>query len=300
MEYSYEYTYEYPVNSGGSDAVFAAVMAIYLIVFVVALIFLIVDYIFHSIGMYTIAKRMGKSYPWLAFIPFARDYLHGELAEEIVLKNKSIKNPGIWKLVMPIISGVIFSVFYIVFLGAVGFSAFLEVGAQHSQNPSVGAGTILTILVIILIWTIVTVLYEAVHKVISVLIDFQIFRRFTSRNMAVAHGVLSVIVPFYEAFCLFFMRNKPFNPGMEPQLTPPPVPPVYPGPGPMPGPVPPTEPQQGPAGPQMPGNEQAPAGDPQSQPEAPQPAAPQPQEVPPQAPGNIPTAEESSGENKPE
>ena len=283
MEYSYEYTYEYPVNSGGSDAVFAAVMAIYLIIFVVALIFLIVDYIFHSIGMYSIAKRMGKSYPWLAFIPFARDYLHGELAEEIVLKNKSIKNPGIWKLVMPIISGVIFSVFYIVFLGAVGFSAFLEVGAQHSQNPSVGAGTILTILVIILIWTIVTVLYEAVHKVLSVLIDFQIFRRFTSRNMAVAHGVLSVIVPFYEAFCLFFMRNKPFNPGMEPQLTPPPVPPVYPGPGPMPGPVPPTEPQ-----PMAP------------QPTAPQPEASQPQEVPPQAPGNIPTAEESSGENKPE
>lgn len=293
MEYSYEYTYEYPVNSGGSDAVFAAVMAIYLIVFVVALIFLIVDYIFHSIGMYTIAKRMGKSYPWLAFIPLARDYLHGELAEEIVLKNKSIKNPGIWKLVMPIISGVIFSVFYIVFLGAVGFSAFLEVGAQHSQNPSVGAGTILTILVIILIWTIVTVLYEAVHKVISVLIDFQIFRRFTSRNMAVAHGVLSVIVPFYEAFCLFFMRNKPFNPGMEPQLTPPPVPPVYPGPGPMPGPVPPTEPQPMAPQPTAPQPE-AP------QPTAPQPAASQPQEVPPQAPGNIPTAEESSGENKPE
>lgn len=273
MEYSYEYTYEYPVNSGGSDAVFTAVMAIYLIILVVALIFLIVDYIFHSIGMYTIAKRLGKSYPWLAFIPFARDYLHGELAEEIVLKNKSIKNPGIWKLVMPIISGVIFSVFYIVFLGVIGVGAFLETRAQHGQNSSMGAGTIMAVLVIILIWSIVAILYEAAYKVLSVLIDLQIFRRFTSRNMAVAHGVLSAVVPFYEAFCLFFMRNKPFNPGMEPQLTPPPVPPVYPGPVHMSGPVPPAEPQ---------------------------PAAPQPQEVPPQTPENISAAEENPGENKPE
>ena len=54
--------------------------------------------------------------------------------------------------------------------------------------------------------------------------------------------MLSGIIPLYEAICFFVMRNKPFNPGMEPQLTPPPippVPPVYPGGptagGPLPG-----------------------------------------------------------------
>lgn len=50
------------------------------------LVFGLVSYILHSIGLYTIAGRLGISNAWLAFIPFARSWLHGELAGEISLK----------------------------------------------------------------------------------------------------------------------------------------------------------------------------------------------------------------------
>lgn len=229
MRYDYGYSYNYDM----SNSVFAALMSIYLIIFMVALIFWIVEYVFFAIGLYTIAKRMGRNYPWLAFIPFARKYLHGELAGTIELKTRKIKNPGVWKLVLPIIAGAAFSLFMIILMVALGIGTFMAVG---SYGYGISGGTIMLAVVLLLIAAAVSVLYQAVYKVLCVLINIQIYDRFTTHNMGIVHAVLSAVVPLYEAFCLFVMRHKEFNPGMEPKLTPPPapLPPVYPG-----SPVPP-------------------------------------------------------------
>lgn len=229
MRYDYGYSYNYDM----SNSVFAALMSIYLIIFMVALIFWIVEYVFFAIGLYTIAKRMGRNYPWLAFIPFARKYLHGELAGTIEMKTRKIKNPGVWKLVLPIIAGAAFSLFMIILMVALGIGTFMAVG---SYGYGISGGTIMLAVVLLLIAAAVSVLYQAVYKVLCVLINIQIYDRFTTHNMGIVHAVLSAVVPLYEAFCLFVMRHKEFNPGMEPKLTPPPapLPPVYPG-----SPVPP-------------------------------------------------------------
>ena len=229
MRYDYGYSYNYDM----SNSVFAALMSIYLIIFMVALIFWIVEYVFFAIGLYTIAKRMGRNYPWLAFIPFARKYLHGELAGTIELKTRKIKNPGVWKLVLPIIAGAAFSLFMIILMVALGIGTFMAVG---SYGYGISGGTIMLAVVLLLIAAVVSVLYQVVYKVLCVLINIQIYDRFTTHNMGIVHAVLSAVVPLYEAFCLFVMRHKEFNPGMEPKLTPPPapLPPVYPG-----SPVPP-------------------------------------------------------------
>lgn len=229
MRYDYGYSYNYDM----SNSVFAALMSIYLIIFMVALIFWIVEYVFFAIGLYTIAKRIGRNYPWLAFIPFARKYLHGELAGTIELKTRKIKNPGVWKLVLPIIAGAAFSLFMIILMVALGIGTFMAVG---SYGYGISGGTIMLAVVLLLIAAVVSVLYQAVYKVLCVLINIQIYDRFTTHNMGIVHAVLSAVVPLYEAFCLFVMRHKEFNPGMEPKLTPPPapLPPVYPG-----SPVPP-------------------------------------------------------------
>ena len=101
--YSYDYDYNVPVYSDSGSEVLSVLIGIYLIILGGALLIMLVGYIFHSIGMYTIGKRMGKAHPWMAFVPFARDYFQGELAGPIRLKNKEIRNPGIWNLVLPII-----------------------------------------------------------------------------------------------------------------------------------------------------------------------------------------------------
>ncbi len=221
--YSYYYEYDYPTGYGNSgNALFTVFLTLYLIALALVIAVSLVSYIFHSIGLYTIGKRMGREYAWLAFVPFARDYFHGELADEIRLKNKSIRNPGIWKLVLPVIYGAVAGVL-LIFL----FVAALGAGVFSATNVSGVMAFSMTLIILFIVILVLAVAYSAVYSVLRILINIQIYEKFTTRNMAVVHSVLSGVVPFYEAICFFVMRNKPFNPGMEPRLEPP-VPPVYP------------------------------------------------------------------------
>ena len=216
----YYNTYDY--MDSAVDSIATGIVAIYLIVLAVWALFYVISYVFKGIGIYTIAKRQGKEYPWLAFIPFARTFLHGELAGDIRLKNKSIKNPGIWLLVMPFIFGAVNFVFYLL-LWAVGFGALAGIfsnvmyGYGH-YHAEMSIGGIMGLIIILLLWIASAVIYGAVYKVLRTLINHQILERFTTPNMSVAHAVLCFLIPLYESICLFIMRNRPYNPGMEPDL----------------------------------------------------------------------------------
>ena len=123
--------YSYETTVSGGDAVGITILLIYLIVLLVWGLVSLAGYILKGIGMYTIAKRRGMDYPWLAYVPFARAYLQGELGGEIVLKDKKIQNPGIWLLALPFIHGAIFFIFYII-LWAVGIGALISAMNSYS------------------------------------------------------------------------------------------------------------------------------------------------------------------------
>ncbi len=211
MDFTYDYGYihrEDPLSGNFGDAIVAVFLTIYLLALAVVLIFALVSYIFHSIGLYTIGKRMGRQYPWLAFVPFARDYFQGELAGEIVLKNKSIRNPGIWNLILPIIGSALFSIFMVFAVVAGSISALAG-----------GAGSVtITLMLIIMMYILSVIILIAVsvaRVALVVLINKQILERFTSENMALIHSVASVFVPLYESLCFFVMRDKEFTSGKE-------------------------------------------------------------------------------------
>ena len=212
----YYNSYDYMQSSYDDAGVW--VLMIYAIVMLVVGIFSLASYIIKGIGMYTIAKRQGQENPWLAFVPFARTYLHGELAGEIALKEKKIKSPGIWLLAMPFVYGAVFSAFYVVIM-VFGIGIVMKMGIGYGNYGfSFGTGGIMGMIVFLLILIVVSVVYEAVYKVLGILVNRQIYRSFTSDNMSIAHAVLSAIVPLYESICMFVMRNRPYNPGMEPQI----------------------------------------------------------------------------------
>ena len=212
----YYNSYDYMQSSYDDAGVW--VLMIYAIVMLVVGIFSLASYIIKGIGMYTIAKRQGQENPWLAFVPFARTYLHGELAGEIALKEKKIKSPGIWLLAMPFVYGAVFPVFYVVIM-VFGIGIVMKMGIGYGNYGfSFGTGGIMGMIVFLLILIVVSVVYEAVYKVLGILVNRQIYRSFTSDNMSIAHAVLSAIVPLYESICMFVMRNRPYNPGMEPQI----------------------------------------------------------------------------------
>lgn len=228
---SYGYGNDYSYGVSGIDyssleALIGGIIAIYMIVLVVGLIFALVKYILKGIGMYTIAKREERDYPWLAFVPFARTYLQGELSGNVTLKKRQIKNPGIWLIVMPFIAGAGALILYVLY-SVIGLSLIFS-----TWYYGIGAGTVTGIVILSVISILLMLVYNAAYKVLQVLVNKQIYAKFTSKNMAVVHAVLGIFIPLYEAICMFIMRNKEYNPGMEPMNGQPfrtSVPPTAPG-----------------------------------------------------------------------
>ncbi|EOS35901.1 hypothetical protein AALC16_00865 [Lachnospiraceae bacterium 29-91] len=239
----------YDYGSPYMETTLIGIMMIFVIIMLVCAIFALLSYILIGVGMYTMAKRQGMDYAWLAFVPFARTYLHGELAGNIRLKNKSIQNPGIWLLALPFLYGAITSLLNVI-MWFIGFGSITRI-FQNALWPygrvNLSGGAVMGIVVLILIFSAVSLGYTAVYKSLGVLVNHQIFERYTTKNMSIVHAVLSTLVPLYESICFFVMRNHPFNPGMEPPTPPPfmqsPPPDTY-----YRGPVPPPEPPVPPMG----------------------------------------------------
>lgn len=208
----------YDYSSPYMETTLIGILMICGIILIVWAIFALLSYILKGVGMYTMAKRQGMDYAWLAFIPFARTYLHGELAGSIRLKNKSIQNPGIWLLALPFLYGAVYSLLYgmVWFIGMGSLTRLAFNGVLSYGRTDLSGGAVMGIVVMVLILSVVSLAYTAVYKSFSVLVNHQILERFTTKNMSVAHAVLCTLVPLYESICLFVMRNRPFNPGMEP------------------------------------------------------------------------------------
>lgn len=193
----------------------AAVLTIYLVVVMVLAVYGISSYIIKGLGLYQLAKRKGIDYPWMAFVPFARTYLQGEISGEISLKKRKIHNPGIWMIALPMIQGAVFFVFYLIsliFVGWIAYSATMYVQSSY-YSPfvvgGVGIGTLLFgIFLVILFFACVTIA-GAATKVLMILVNHQILTDFTTNTMAIVHAVLMGFLPLYEPICLLVMSRRP-------------------------------------------------------------------------------------------
>ena len=202
-DYAYEYEYQYHPERAGE--MFAVVFAsLWLAIMIGMLVFMLGSYLLHSFGLYTIAKRMGKKD---AFVPFARTYYHGNMAGPIRLKNTTIKNPGLWKLLFPIIYSGAIGIYVLVLVFGIGMTL---AGSAVNQNVTGAGMSVLAFFFMYFVVIIVSILFGAVQIALNVLVNKQIYENFAEGNMPVIHAVLSSLVPLYEAICLFIMRKRPF------------------------------------------------------------------------------------------
>lgn len=193
----------------GADRIAVTILAIYFVVLGICLLGWIASFIFRGIGMYKIGKAQGRTNAWLAFIPFARTYFHGELCGDIPLKKRRIKSPGIWLLVLPIIYGVIFAVMYFFLLISVFISAISSATYMGDYIPNAEAAGLLVVLLVFFVFVIiVSLIYAAIKGGLEVLVNRQIYERYTTANMATLHAVLSMILPFYTSVCMFIFGRR--------------------------------------------------------------------------------------------
>ena len=211
MEYGNDFDFSYGVpdgptmSSSGSD-IFSVIMTVYLLVIVAAVMIGIVKYVFKSIALYRLAQRTGNANPWMAWVPFARSYLQGDLAGSMPLKKRRLQSPGLWKVLIPLIGTAVIAGLYFLFIVVAG------IGTALSYSTGMGAGSLTLIWVIVFLLIIAVVALQAIEAVLDVLVNFHIYHRLTSHNMAIIHSVLGIFIPMYEAICLFIMSKKPYNP----------------------------------------------------------------------------------------
>ena len=122
----YHYMYHYGSPAG------MVLPTVYLLIFAGALFVAAVEYIFLGMGLYRMAANRNHPSPWMAFVPFARTYLRGELSGDIYLKKRSVKNPGLLLVLMPIAYSVIVSCLLLVcFMFAIfGASVMINGGVE--------------------------------------------------------------------------------------------------------------------------------------------------------------------------
>lgn len=188
----------------GNDETTVMIVMIYLVIFAVTFIISIADYIIRGIGMYKIGKAKGKINPWLAFVPYARTYFQGELGGPIGFQNKSIKNPGVWLLLLPIINNVLTGVITVIF--SVTFTASAAFSISGNSGIPSGMGRILVVFVIVIM--LIGFVFTGAVTVLRVLVNRQIYSEYTVLNMAVLHAVLGTLLPLYESIALLIYGKK--------------------------------------------------------------------------------------------
>lgn len=150
--------------------------------------------------------------PWMAFVPFARTYLRGELSGDIYLKKRSVKNPGLLLVLMPIAYSVIVSCLLLVCF------MFAIFGASVMINGGVEAVVSVLLFAFAIPVLVISIVYQAVMSVLNVLVDYQIYSRYMPLHLAVIHAVLGIFVPLYRGIYLFYIRKTPCY-GMGQQRT---------------------------------------------------------------------------------
>ena len=158
-----------------------------------------------------------------------RDLIFREILQAVCFKEKKTSESGTLESLIPLIGTAVIAGLYFLFIVVAG------IGTALSYSTGMGAGSLTLIWVIVFLLIIAVVALQAIEAVLDVLVNFHIYHRLTSHNMAIIHSVLGIFIPMYEAICLFIMSKKPYNPGMEPNL--PPQAPNFGG-----NPIPPTMP----------------------------------------------------------
>ena len=191
-------------GSGITDDTELVVLGLYAILLGCMLIGWLVSYVFRGIGMYGMAKKLGVPSGWMAFVPFARAYLQGQLAGTISFTKREIKNPGLWLVLVPILFFIGFIVIYLCIL--------IPLIVMSASSPASFVYNLSSILVGFFAGLIGLIVYSvagsALLYVLRGLVNYRICRKYKNGNTAVLHTVLSMLVPLYQSIYFFILRNR--------------------------------------------------------------------------------------------
>lgn len=178
------------------------VTAVMLLSCLPAVLIFAVFYIFNAIGLYTLSKRRGYDKPWLAWIPFARAYLLGKIADNInVCSNKKTAN-RIWTLIADVLGSITYFIACIGILRVMLSPNFMKSIINDSMNEEA-----LFLMLPIVMLSLLYSLFQLVRVIFFSIAQYRIYSDYSPTN-AVAFVILGIFFQL-SPFFLFSIRNKP-------------------------------------------------------------------------------------------
>lgn len=180
------------------------VLLVLAIIYGVNGLFALVGYLFKGFGMYRIARANNIPNGWLAFIPVASNYLQGELAGPVKLGKREFKRPGLWTLLVPILSGAVLSVFLVVMIAAVIIPAVIA--EANGADPEAIMMTMFIVFYILFI--VVAVVISALEQVVFGVARFYTHLRYNDTGKALVHMILGMMIPLYQPIYYFVLGRR--------------------------------------------------------------------------------------------
>ena len=181
------------------------------------------NYILRGIALYRMSVERNIPNGWLGFIPYVHNYQLGRIAGEIEFGNKTVKNPGIWLLMMPVLYSVVFSIGY----AATMVPYFIQVfraGMDVSPAPEELIAAMTTMMASMFIFMLVIVVAQVFLYLFRYLTLHKIFSQYSGGQKPVFYMIICMFVPLAEAILLFMHRNKPLpEEGVIPSIDPTPT-----------------------------------------------------------------------------
>ncbi len=183
----------------------APFLILYIALLLVLLLGWVVNYIFRGIGVSTLAKKQGLPAPFLAWIPYARTYLCGQLAGDIPFGKRTMRRPGLWLLFLPMACSILLAIVMVLYFVSIFITTLSAAGLPDAQVGS----TILSLLVVwIIILTVVSLATSVATSWVMLLVYTNIFKKYCPENTALTHAILSTFVPLYGCIYLFILGTR--------------------------------------------------------------------------------------------
>ena len=169
----------------------------------------ILFYIINSLSYQTISRNRGYNKPWIAWIPFASDYLKGAIADDISRKKNKYTRYRIAMLVFGLIVALTIISFGILLIYIV-LSAQQQNGLDlyNNSNSADSATNSPLVLIIQLMPFILISLASIVYTIIMYIVLYKTFKDYVPSN-AVLFLLLSIFIPATYPFLLLSIKNKP-------------------------------------------------------------------------------------------
>ncbi len=201
-----------PYENVGAGA--AGILVVWLLIYFGAVIFSIVSYVLHSLGLYTIANRRQIKHPWLAWLPVAQLWTLGSISDQYkyVTKGK-VCNKRKTLIGLSIAVGVMYIVFWVGYIMAL-VNMFMHVdnlGYMGFEQSMEMFGVPILIIIVAALAMLILAIVLAVFEYIAY---YDLFASSNPENASV-FIVLSILFNFTLPFFVFGCRKRDL--GMPPK-----------------------------------------------------------------------------------